>query len=210
MASADKAATAPAADQAHDDRSKARADRDGKAKAQRGPGDETRASTDDEKAVPAPPSREELEKELDTQRRLLEEQREAVLRVQAEMENLRKRSARELEKAHKYALEGFMGELLPVKDSMELGISAASEEGTDVAHVREGLVMTLKMFEQAVRKFGLVEVDPLGEEFNPDFHQAITMQESADATSGTVIAVVQKGYLLNERLVRPAMVVVAK
>jgi len=168
------------------------------------------APAGDEKEAPEPPSGDVLEKEVEAQRRLAEERHEAFLRTRAELENLRKRSVRELEKAHKYALEAFMGELLPVKDSMELGLSAAAEKGTDVGHLREGLALTLKMFEQAVQKFGLTEIDPLGEVFNPEFHQAMTMQESAEAEAGTVITVVQKGYLLNQRLVRPAMVIVAK
>jgi len=215
MATANKPASAPQQEQPTDDPSaeplpQEQAESEVEAEAQAPADDETQATADDEKVAPEPLARDALEKELEAQRRLVEEQREAFLRAQAEMENLRKRSARELEKAHKYALEGFMGELLPVKDSMEMGLSAAAEKGVDVAHVRDGLALTLKMFEQAVKKFGLVEIDPLGEAFDPEYHQAMTVQESAEAESGSVITVVQKGYLLNERLVRPAMVIVAK
>ncbi len=149
--------------------------------------------------------------------RLLEEKgneanqhRDALLRAQAELENFRKRAARELENAHKYGLERFISELLPVKDSMELGISAAENSDAELSHVHEGMELTLKMLQGAIAKFGVEELNPAGEPFNPDFHQAMTLQESEEAGSGTVLTVVQRGYLLNGRLVRPAMVIVAK
>ena len=103
-----------------------------------------------------------------------------------------------------------MQELLPVKDSMEMGLAAAVEEGADVAKLREGTELTLKMLIAATEKFGVSEVDPAGEVFDPDRHQAISTVDGGGQPSGTVVTVVQKGYLLNDRLVRPAMVIVAK
>ncbi|MDH5435555.1 MAG: nucleotide exchange factor GrpE [Gammaproteobacteria bacterium] len=133
-----------------------------------------------------------------------------LLRARAEMENQRRRSQRDIENAHKYALDKFVQELLPVKDSLELGLAAISEQDEASAKHREGIELTLKMFGSVMEKFGIKELDPTGEAFNPEHHQAMSMQESAEAEPNTVLVVVQKGYLLNERLVRPAMVIVSK
>jgi len=133
-----------------------------------------------------------------------------LLRSNADLENLRKRNERELENAHRYALERFVAELLPVKDSMELGLSAAREDGSDSTGIREGIELTLKMFSSALEKFAVAEVNPEGEAFDPEFHQAMTLQEIEGVAAGTVVNVVQKGYLLNQRLIRPAMVIVSK
>ena len=132
------------------------------------------------------------------------------LRVRAELENLHKRAARDVENAHRHGLERFMAELLPVKDSVELGLSAADGAEADAGKLREGLELTLKLFDAASEKFGLQEVNPEGQSFDPEYHQAMSMQEVAGVEPGTVITVVQKGYLLNGRLLRPAMVIVAK
>ncbi len=133
------------------------------------------------------------------------------LRLQAEMENLRKRSERELANAHKYALDKFVQELLPVKDGLEMGIAAAGEgNAVDPAKLLEGSELTLKMLASALEKFGVQELNPAGEKFNPEYHEAMSMQARADVEPNTVVAVIQKGYLLNERLVRPAMVMVSK
>ena len=129
------------------------------------------------------------------------------VRAQAEMENLRRRSEKDLESAHKFALEKFAAELLAVKDSLELGLNATD---ADVDKLREGSELTLKMLAQALAKFNINDVDPMGEVFDPNHHQAMTMQENAEHTPNTVIAVMQKGYLINDRLLRPAMVVIAK
>ena len=129
------------------------------------------------------------------------------LRTAAETENVRKRAARDVENARRYALENFGRELLPVKDSLEMGLQAA--ENADVATLLEGKAATLKLLATALQRFGFEEVDPLGAPFDPQLHEAMTLQPSADAEPGTVLAVVQKGYVLNGRLVRPAMVVVA-
>ena len=151
-----------------------------------------------------------LEEELAEARRTATENLDRALRAQAELENVRRRFERDLQNAHKFALERFVSELLPVKDSLELGLAASAEKGASAANITEGVELTLRMLEQAMEKFGISAVDPTGEPFDPEFHQAMSMQESDTAKTGTVLTVVQKGYLLNERLVRPAMVIVAK
>ncbi len=157
------------------------------------------------------PSREELQLLLEDARNKADEHWNRVLRLQAELENLRKRSQRELENAHKYALEKFVQELLPVKDSLEMGLAAVGEEGDEsAAKMREGVELTLKMLQTVLEKFGVKEINPEGQPFDPELHQAMSMVESADAEPNTVVTVMQKGYLLNDRLIRPAMVVVAK
>ena len=138
------------------------------------------------------------------------EYKDRLLRVSAEMENVRRRSTIDLENAHKFGLEKMASELLPVKDSLELGLNASSAENVEIAKVVEGIDLTLKMMCGMMEKFGITEVDPINQKFNPDHHQAMSMQESADVEPNTVITVFQKGYLLNERLLRPAMVVVSK
>ena len=152
----------------------------------------------------------DLDDALAAARREARESLERALRVQAELENFRKRTERDLENAHKYALERFVSELLPVRDSLELGLAASAGEGADASGIAEGMELTLRMLDQAMDKFGVSTVDPAGQPFDPGFHQAMTMQESDTAESGTVLTVVQKGCLLNDRLVRPAMVIVAK
>ena len=138
-----------------------------------------------------------------------DESREQALRIQAELENTRRRAERDVQGAHKFALEKFVNELLPVKDSLEMGEAASQAENAEMGKVREGMVLTLKMMADVMAKFGVAEVDPLNQPFNPDLHQAMSMQEVPTAKPNTVLTVFQKGYLLNERLVRPAMVVVA-
>jgi len=133
-----------------------------------------------------------------------------VLRSRAEIANLGKRHERELENAHKYALDRFVQELLPVRDSLELGLSAAQDDTADVAKLREGTELTLKLFSDVMQKFNIEEVDPQGEPFNPELHQAMSTQPREDVPPNTVVNVVQKGYLLNGRLVRPAMVMVSR
>ena len=133
-----------------------------------------------------------------------------AVRAKAELENLRKRHDRDLSNAHKYALERFVKELLPVCDSLELGLKAAQEESADIAKVTEGTELTLSLFTSVMEKFNVVAVTPEGEPFNPELHQAMAMQPSEDVEPNTVLTVVQKGYSLNERLVRPAMVIVSQ
>ena len=132
-----------------------------------------------------------------------------LLRTRAEMENLRRRHALELEKAHKYALDSFVKDLLGVRDSLELALEAASKEQADLASLREGTELTLKQMADVMSRFGVERLDPRGEPFNPEYHQAMTLQPSTEVPPNTVTAVIQKGYVLNGRLVRPAMVIVS-
>ena len=134
---------------------------------------------------------------------------DAMLRMQAEMENLRKRMARDLERSRRLALEQVMNDLLPVRDSLERGLEAAEGAGT-VEALREGKLMTMKMLCKVMADHGLEEIDPRGQPFNPEFHEAISMLPSEDAPADTVLEVVQKGYRLHERLIRPARVVVSR
>ena len=152
---------------------------------------------------------ESLQNQLNKEKELSQANKDLALRAQAEMDNLRKRTGRDVENAHKYALEKFVNELLPIMDSLELGISAA-ESAENIGDLREGMDLTIKMFNTAMDKFNVKAVDPQGEKFNPEQHEAVSMQEIEGAASGTVVTVMQKGYELNGRLVRPAMVVVAK
>lgn len=153
---------------------------------------------------------EELQLELAAARAEAESLRDQALRVRAEMENLRRRHAVELEKAHKYALDSFVRELLQVRDSLELGHDAALAEGADIAKLREGTELTLKLLGDVMDRFGVASVDPIEQPFDPEFHQAMTMQPRSDLPPNTVVAVMQKGYTLNGRLVRPALVMVSQ
>ena len=132
-----------------------------------------------------------------------------AVRAQAEMENLRKRTVRDIENAHKYALEKFVQELLPVIDSLELGLSASAEV-ENVDDLRKGMDLTLEMIKKVMEKFGIAIVEAQGQKFNPELHEAVSTQEAGEYKPGEVVAVMQKGYTLNDRLIRPAMVVVAK
>ena len=162
-------------------------------------------------AAPATPEVdiEALRAELDQAVEQVGAERERALRTRAEMENLQKRAARDVENAHKYALQGFVGELLPIMDSLQLGLAAAGDTEA-VRDLREGMALTLKMFNAALEKFGVRVIDPLDEKFNPEQHEAVSMQEAEGRESGTVISVMQKGYELNGRLIRAATVMVAK
>lgn len=152
---------------------------------------------------------EDLRLMLEDTRSKADEQFNKVLLVQAEMENLRKRTKRELENAHKFALEKFANELLNVRDSMEMGLAAAKESTTDLAKIQEGMDLTLKMLASAMSKFEIEQINPEGERFDPDMHQAMSMKEAPEVESNTVLTVVQKGYTLNGRLIRPALVIVS-
>lgn len=156
------------------------------------------------------PTAEELSVELEAARAKADEHWDQLLRARAELENLRRRQAAELEKAHKYALDGFVRDLLQVRDSLEMGLSAAQDQEADVAKLREGTDLTLKLLGDVMARFGVEPVDPLDQPFNPEFHQAMSVQPRADLAPNTVTAVLQKGYTLNGRLVRPALVMVSK
>jgi len=133
-----------------------------------------------------------------------------LLRARAEIENLHRRQGRELENAHKFALEGFLRELLMVRDSLELGYDAAHAEGANLDKLREGTELTLKLMADTMAKFGVEVIVPEGQPFNPELHQAMTTMPRDDLPPNTVVTVVQKGYSLNGRLVRPAMVIVSR
>ncbi|CAD7852289.1 MAG: Heat shock protein GrpE [Olavius algarvensis Gamma 1 endosymbiont] len=171
---------------------------------------EAEAATADDAAVTddADPA-EHLTALLEDTRAKADEHWDQLLRVRAEMENLKRRQANELEKAHKFALDGFVRALLQVRDSLELGHTATLDQGTDIAKLREGTELTLKLLVDVMGKFGVEQIDPQGAPFDPEYHQAVTMQPTGDAAPNTVVTVIQKGYLLNGRLVRPAMVIVA-
>ncbi|MBQ4828317.1 nucleotide exchange factor GrpE [Alteromonas sp. CI.11.F.A3] len=152
----------------------------------------------------------ELETALSEAQATIKEQQDSVLRARADMENARRRAEMEVEKARKFALERFAGELLPVVDNLERAIELTDGENEAVKPLLEGVEMTHKSFLSTIEKFGLSLIDPQGETFNPDLHQAMSMQESADHAPNTVMAVMQKGYQINGRLLRPAMVMVSR
>jgi molecular chaperone GrpE len=146
---------------------------------------------------------------LEDARARADEAHDKLLRTRAEMENMSRRQAKELENAHKFALENFVKELLQVRDSLELGYAASQEPDADVAKLREGTELTLKLLGDVMGKFGVERVYPEGEPFNPEYHQAMSMQPRADLPPNTVTNVIQSGYTLNGRLVRPALVMVS-
>jgi len=151
-----------------------------------------------------------LQKQLDDALGKAEQNLEMALRAKAELENATRRHEQDLERAHKYALDSFVRELLQVWDSLELGIQAGQAEGAAIDKLLEGSELTLKLLSDVMNKFGVEQVDPEGEPFNPEEHQAMSMQPRDDVPPNTVVAVVQKGYKLNGRLVRPAMVMVSQ
>ncbi len=136
--------------------------------------------------------------------------KEQALRAQAEEQNARRRAQQDVEKAHKFGLEKFVGDLLPVADNLDRALAAINTEDESMKSVVEGLELTRKSFSDILAKHQVIEVDPAGEPFDPQLHQAMTMVESPDVEPNSVIDVFQKGYTLHGRLVRPAMVVVAK
>lgn len=153
---------------------------------------------------------EELEAALAQAEATVAEQKDSVLRAKADSENARRRAEGEVEKARKFALERFAGELLPVADNLERALQMADAENEAIKPMIEGVDITLKSFISTIEKFGLKVIDPQGESFNPELHQAMSMQENAELAPNTVMAVMQKGYEINGRLLRPAMVMVSR
>ena len=153
---------------------------------------------------------ETIEEQLAKAQETIKDYWDQMMRLRAEIDNNLKRAERDVENAHKYALKNFVENLLPVIDSMEMGQVAAGADNATLDSIREGSELTMSMFVQVLQKNGLEQIDPLGEKFDPEKHQAISMTEADNAESNTVIEVMQKGFSLNDRLVRPAMVVVAK
>lgn len=174
---------------------------------------ETKSDNDDkqsqfESIIQAKDQRiEALEKELQIAKK---NESEAMVRARAEIDNVRKRVEQDVEKAHKFALEKFSNELLPVIDNLERALEATDKENPEHKATVEGLELTLKSFLDTVKKFGIEVVGTENGQLDPDVHQAITMIESPDHQSGQIVNTIQKGYTLNGRLIRPAMVVVAK
>ena len=171
----------------------------------------TEATNEDRQADPAGDAADDLPQLLEDARNKADEHWNQLLRANAELENTRRRARQDVENAHKYALEKFATELLPVKDSLEMGLAAVdTDDNETAARLKEGVELTLKMLTSAFDKFGIEAVDPMGEPFDPALHQAMSMQESTEHAPNTVMVVMQKGYRLNDRLIRPAMVVVSK
>jgi molecular chaperone GrpE len=155
------------------------------------------------------PSYIELQNKLTEAEEKSNENWERMLRMQAETENMKRRVERDISNAHKYALEKFVLDLLPCIDSLERATSIPVED-SGAASVLEGVDLTLKMLYNTLEKYGVQQVDPMSQPFNPELHQAVSTQADPSVPSGTVINVLQKGYLLNNRLIRPALVIVAK
>ena len=152
----------------------------------------------------------QLQAELAEAKATIEGQKDSVIRAAADNDNIRRRAAIDVEKAHKFALEKFANELLPVIDNLERAVEFSDKENEALKPLIEGIELTQKSFIDAVAKFGVELVNPQGEKFNAEFHQAMSMQPSEDVEPNTVIAVMQKGFTLNGRLLRPAMVMVSK
>lgn len=148
-----------------------------------------------------------LEAQLEAAQAKAAEHFDMYVRAKAEMDNLRRRNTKDVENAHKFGIEKFVNELLPVMDSMHAGLAV---EEASAESLREGMELTMNMLHKMMEKLGIEELDPINEKFDPEKHQAMTMQPSADVEPNTVIGVMQKGYRLNERLIRPAMVMVSK
>lgn len=153
---------------------------------------------------------EQLQAQLADAKRTVEEQKDSVIRAKAEVENVRRRAALDVEKAHKFALEKFSNELLPVADNLERALQAADASNDDLKPLIEGIELTLKSFEGTVAKFGIEVVAPQkGDALNPELHQAMSMIPDPEVAPNKIINCLQKGYTLNGRLLRPAMVMVA-
>ncbi|GGI89549.1 nucleotide exchange factor GrpE [Legionella impletisoli] len=154
------------------------------------------------------PSYKELEEKLTLAEQQAHEHWEKSVKALAELENVRRRAERDVENAHRYGLEKFVDSLIPVVDSLEQALQLAEQEKDSAMH--EGLELTMKLFLDVLRKHGVEQLNPQGEPFDPQLHEAMSMQQSEDAKPNTVLAVFQRGYKLNDRVVRPARVIVAK
>lgn len=158
----------------------------------------------------APAASDDLVARVQTLEEELAAAKDQALRVAAEMQNLRRRADQDVEKAHKFALEKFANDLLPVIDSLERGLELSSATDESLRAMREGMELTLKLFADVLTRHQIQALNPVGEPFNPEHHQAMAMEESIHAEPNSVLKVFQKGYLISGRLLRPAMVVVSK
>lgn len=161
---------------------------------------------DADPTVDCAPDLELLRQELEEAKAKAEENWNRALRLQADMDNQRRRFEKQVEDAHKFSVQRFVESILPVADSLEMGLQA---EG-DLDSIRQGMELTLKQFHSVMDKFKIEAVGTVGEDFNPEFHQAMSMQPNPEAADNTVLAVLQKGYTLSGRTIRPAMVMVCK
>lgn len=174
------------------------------------PSDESRDENEQPELL-SHPSYEELQQQLEQAEQTSQQHWDRIMRMQAEADNISRRVERDVANAHKYALEKFVNELLPIIDSLELCVNSVPKDLKKAAEsVVEGVNLTLKMFYAAMEKFGVKQVDPVGQAFDSEFQQAISMQYDPDTKPGMVLSVLQKGYTLNNRLIRPALVVVSK
>ena len=168
------------------------------------------ASINEEAAEQSDQSDKDWKAEAESLAQQLEELKDQAIRVKADAQNVRRRAEQDVEKAHKFAVEKFAKELLPVIDGLEKAVEAEIASGNEMNPLREGVEMTLSMFLNSIKKFNLEQVDPVGQPFDPSLHEAMSMVDAPNAEPNTVIAAMQKGYTLNSRLIRPAMVMVSK
>jgi len=152
----------------------------------------------------------DLAAELEKANATASENWEKLLLAKAEVENIRRRTQKDIEKAHRFSVEKFAKDMLPVVDSLEMGLAAADDSDVEATSLKEGMELTLKQLISSLEKSGVVQVNPVSEVFNPELHQAISMVPSPDHEPNSIIQVFQKGYTLNDRLLRPAMVIVAQ
>lgn len=167
--------------------------------------DNEQPGSDDE-----PTTIESLQEALEEATQQASDNWDKFMRSQAELDNIMKRSRRDLENAHKFALEKFVNELIPVRDSLEMGLDHTDTDDIDPEKIREGSEMTLRMLSQAMEKFNVQQIDPKGEVFDPKLHEAMTLAPTDEVEPNSILDVIQKGYVLNDRLIRPARVIVAK
>lgn len=172
--------------------------------------EDTQGTTNDSETQTQPEAEQDTDKLLEDARNKADEHWNELLLARADLENMRRRHSRDLENAHKHALDKFVAELLPICDSLELGLNAAAKDEATLETVREGMDMTLKMLLGNIGKLGLEQIDPEGQAFNPELHQAVSMQPVEGIEANQVISVMQKGYSFNGRVIRPAMVVVSQ
>jgi molecular chaperone GrpE len=173
-------------------------------KAQKEPSNKANEEQEDSSKI------EDLESQLEEAQQSAKDNWDKLLRSQAEMENLKRRTTKDLENAHKFALDGFVKALLEVSDSLAMGIKSAKDEKATLKTTTEGLELTMKVFNSTLEKFGVESISPIDEKFDPGLHEAVTMVPMPDKKSNTVLEVIQTGYTLNGRLVRPALVIVVQ